>query len=66
MESKWIFEDCEEGFSNFYIVRSYDIKPKLLKPVIGRIIKRLINKHVEDYRQQLIVLTKAYSISKKF
>lgn len=64
MASTWYFTDEGESFSHFYIIRRFRFKKTWQQRLLLWYVKRTIKKHVEDYYQQLIALTKSIRLSR--
>lgn len=63
MASMWYFVDESNAISHFYIIRRFDLKNRFVKYFLFWLVKKIINKHVADYYEQLIVLSKAITIN---
>ena len=63
MASIWYFVDESNAISHFYIIRRFDLKNRFVKYFLFWLVKKIINKHVADYYEQLIVLSKAITIN---
>ncbi len=68
MKIQWSFKDIGNGWTNFKIEREYDlIWPFLLNRLLGMtLVKRIINKHVKNYHNDLLEFVKIYNVLKFF
>lgn len=63
MASIWIFDDDGAYTSHFYIVRRFNVKNVFIKYCLFWFLRMVINKHVNDYYEQLVALTKVLTLN---
>lgn len=63
MASTWFFVNENEYTSHFYIIRRFNVKNLFIKYCLFWFVKMVVNKHVADYYDQLIALTKTLAIN---